>query len=67
MQAVGVSVIGCDPTPPDFEYIARSCGMQFWRIGADPEAVTETLKLAKNHDGPRLIEVRAPNKSHSTD
>jgi acetolactate synthase-1/2/3 large subunit len=67
MQAVGVSVIGCDPTPPDFEHIARSCGMQFWRIDADLEAVTEALKLAKNHDGPRLIEVRAPNISHSTD
>ena len=66
MQAGGVSVIGCDPTPPDFEYIARSCGMQFWRIGPDPEAVTETLKLAQDNNGPRLIEVRAPNKSHST-
>lgn len=66
MQAVGVSVLGCDPTPPDFENVARSCGMPFWQIGPDPAEVARTLAEAQNHDGPRLIEIRAPNQSHSS-
>ena len=66
MQAVEVTVLGCDPTPPDFEYVARSCDMPFWRIGPDPEEVAETLKASQSHAGPRLIEIRAPNQSHSS-
>ncbi|SLN42977.1 putative 2-ketoarginine decarboxylase AruI [Roseovarius albus] len=65
MQAVGVTVLGCDPTPPDFEHVARSCAMPFWRIGPDPALVAETLQSAQSVDGPRLIEIRAPNQSHS--
>ncbi|WP_120499756.1 5-guanidino-2-oxopentanoate decarboxylase [Roseovarius sp. EL26] len=65
MQAVGVTVLGCDPTPPDFEHVAASCGMPFWRIGAEPETVAATLKMAQATDGPRLIEIRAPNQSHN--
>ncbi len=65
MQAVGVTVVGCDPTPPDFEYVARSCDMPFWRIGPAPADVAEALRAAQVVDGPRLIEIRAPNQSHS--
>ena len=64
MQAVGVTVLGCDPTPPDFEYVARSCGMPFQRIGPDPSGIVAALQHAKTHDGPRMIEIRAPNQSH---
>jgi len=66
MQAVGVTVLGCDPTPPDFEYVARSCGMPFWRTGPEPSDVAEALTQAHSHDGPRLIEIRAPNQAHSS-
>ncbi|WP_281972276.1 5-guanidino-2-oxopentanoate decarboxylase [Ruegeria faecimaris] len=65
MQAVGVTVLGCDPTPPDFENVARSCGMPFWRTGPDPLDVAQALLSAQSQDGPRLVEIRAPNQSHS--
>ncbi len=66
MQAVDVTVIGCDPTPPDFEFIAKSCGMPFQRVGSKPEEITEALNTGQTTDGPRLIEIRAPNQSHSS-
>lgn len=64
MQAVGVEVLGCDPTPPDFEHVARSCGLPFWRIRPDPTVVAETLTSAQSVPGARLIEIRAPNQAH---
>lgn len=65
MQAVGVTVLGCDPTPPDFKYVARSCNMPFQRLGPSPSEVAEALRKSQSHDGPRLIEIRAPNLSHT--
>ncbi|WP_306116959.1 MULTISPECIES: 5-guanidino-2-oxopentanoate decarboxylase [unclassified Roseovarius] len=67
MQAVGVTVVGCDPTPPDFEFVARSCDMPFWRIGPALGEVADALRAAQTVDGPRLIEIRAPNQSHATE
>ncbi len=64
MQAVNVEVVGCDPTPPDFEYVAKSCGMPFWRIGPDPDAVAAALAATTDVAGPTLIEIRAPNVAH---
>ena len=46
MQAVGVTVVGCDPTPPDFEGVAQSYGMPFWRCGPDVDAFASILKDA---------------------
>ncbi|WP_299849833.1 5-guanidino-2-oxopentanoate decarboxylase [uncultured Roseovarius sp.] len=65
MQAVGVSVLGCDPTPPDFEHVARSYDIPFRRVEADPAAIADALSSAQTIDGPRLIEVRAPNQSQN--
>jgi acetolactate synthase-1/2/3 large subunit len=62
MQAVGVSVVGCDPTPPDFAGVAQSCGMPFWRCGPEPAAVAATLRSAAATGGPALIEIRADNE-----
>lgn len=59
MQAVGVSVVGCDPTPPDFAAVALSCGMHFWRCGPEPAAVADALRSAAEISGPTLIEIRA--------
>jgi acetolactate synthase-1/2/3 large subunit len=64
MQAVGVTVVGCDPTPPDFAGVAQSCGIPFWRCGPDADVIADTLKAAATENGPTLIEIRAPNLSH---
>lgn len=61
MQAVGITVLGCDPTPPDFEFVARSCGMPFWRVSQKAIPVAEALLKAQDIDGPRLIEICSPN------
>lgn len=65
MQSVGITVIGCDPTPPDFEYVARSCRMPFWRCDAHPAEVAKTLVLAAPTVGPKIIEIVAQNLAHT--
>jgi acetolactate synthase-1/2/3 large subunit len=65
MQAVGVTVVGCDPTPPDFAAVARSFGMPSWHCGPEAKALASALKAASIETGPTLIEVQAPNLSHS--
>lgn len=59
MQAVGVEVIGCHPTPPDFEHVAASCGMPYRQVAMTPEAVTEALGEMKPTSGPVMIEIAA--------
>ncbi|MCK8463790.1 5-guanidino-2-oxopentanoate decarboxylase [Aliiroseovarius sp. S1339] len=66
MQAVDVTVVGCDPTPPDFEHVARSCGMPFWQCGPEAKTIASTLKAASCERGPTLIEIRAPNVAHAS-
>lgn len=60
MQDVGVSVIGCDPTPPDFAAAALSFGIPHNRVDATPEAVATALKAATAGQGPAFVEVSAP-------
>ena len=66
MQAVGVTVVGCDPTPPDFEGIAKSFDIPFWRCGDDAKTIASTLRTAASRNGPTLVEVQAPNVAHAT-
>lgn len=67
MQAAGITVVGCDPTPPDFSAVAQSCGMPFWRCGTAPCGIVAALTQASGHAGPSLIEINAPNLSHPAD
>lgn len=60
MQDVGVSVIGCDPTPPDFAATALSFGIPHSRVDASPEAVTTALKVSTAAQGPTFVEISAP-------
>lgn len=61
MRAVGVSVVGCDPTPPDFAAIAAACGMPHSICtAADPAGFAAALAEARHHTGPTLIEIDAP-------
>jgi len=60
MQDVGVTIVGCDPTPPDFEAAAHSFGIPFQRCGTNSDAVARALKTAVLHKGPTMIEIKAP-------
>ena len=57
MQAAGVTVVGCDPTPPDFKHIAKACGIPFARCAMIPAAVTAAVRGFLSHDGPAIIEI----------
>ena len=64
MAAAGVSVVGCDPSPPDFAATAASFGIPFQRVTSDPERVARALQNAPA-DGPMMVEILAPEAAHS--
>ncbi|NDW53667.1 5-guanidino-2-oxopentanoate decarboxylase [Aliiroseovarius sp. PrR006] len=66
MQSVNVEVVGCDPSPPLFEAVAKSCSMPFWKCAPDPELIAAAIKSASGETGPTLIEIEAPNLAHPT-
>ena len=43
MQGIGVTVIGCDPSPPDFATTAKSFGVPFTSVPAEPHAVAQAF------------------------
>lgn len=59
MEAVDVTVVGCDPTPPDFLATAQSFGIPHQRVADDATAVALALKAAPAQ-GPSFIEISAP-------
>lgn len=59
MEAVDVTVVGCDPTPPDFAATAQSFGIPHIAVAYSPEAVAAALKAAPDK-GPSFIEITAP-------
>lgn len=59
MQNAGIDVIGCDPSPPDFEAAARSFGIPYWHCRTPPRAA-EAMDSAARHPGPSMIEIEAP-------
>ena len=60
MQNVGVTVVGCDPTPPDFEATAKSFGIPHQHCAAEPDAVAHALASTAGLSGPSMIEIEAP-------
>jgi len=60
MQAAGVTVIGCDPLPPDFETVASAFNLPYRSVDHDPKAVAEALTELAATKGPSMIEIKAP-------
>lgn len=60
MQDVGVTVVGCDPTPPNFEATALSFGIPHQRCTTDPQAVAAAITACADITGPSMIEIEAP-------
>lgn len=57
MADANVDVVGCDPTPPDFEALAKACFMPFRRCQYSPEAFAAALKSQADAEGPSMIEI----------
>ena len=58
MEAVGVTPVGCDPTPPLFEAVATSVDMPYQHITQGVSSLGDALKKAALHKGPSMIEVK---------
>ena len=58
MEAVDIEPVGCDPSPPDFEAVAASCGLTFERCAPDAEALAAALRAARERDGASIVEIR---------
>jgi acetolactate synthase-1/2/3 large subunit len=56
MHQAKVPVLGCDPSPLDFEHFAMACDIPFARVSQDPSELAEILDTPQ--DGPRLLEVQ---------
>jgi acetolactate synthase I/II/III large subunit len=59
MAAAGVDIVGCDPTPPDFEHIAKACGLPFGRCDMTKGALSAALQNVQPVTGPAMIEIKA--------
>jgi len=59
MKAAGVDIVGCDPTPPDFRYIAKACGIPFQRVEMAEDALKQALRNVQPLNGPAMIEIKA--------
>ena len=67
MEDAEVEVVGCDPTPPDFEKVAASCGMPYALCAETPAALAEALHSAAGIQGPSLIEIRTAKMTRRTE
>jgi acetolactate synthase-1/2/3 large subunit len=59
MAAAGVTVVGCDPTPPDFGHCAKSFGIPFQSCAMSKEGLAGAIQALKPLTGPVMIEVKA--------
>ena len=59
MEAAGITVIGCNPTPPDFQAVAQSCRMAYRHCAINCVDVAATLEEALALNGPVMIELEA--------
>ena len=65
MTDVDIVAVGCDPTPPNFEYLAQACSMPYVACSAKVDSLAEALasckSIAKSADNktPIMIEISA--------
>ncbi len=60
MEDVGVTVVGCDPTPPDFAATALSFTIPHRQVPMTPYALAMALHDTAGLTGPQMIEIKAP-------
>ena len=57
MQAAGVTVIGCDPLPPDFKAMAAALNVPYRAVDHDAKSLVEGVKELAATMGPVMIEI----------
>jgi len=59
MATADIEVVGCDPQPPLFEYIAKACSMPFASCSISPDSLKTAIESLSDHKGPTMIEINA--------
>lgn len=59
MALVDIDVVGCDPQPPKFEYIAKAYSLPFASCSKSPDSLKAAIDSLKDIAGPTLIEIQA--------
>ena len=59
MASVDIDVVGCDPQPPKFEYIAKAYSMPFASCSKSPDSLKTAIAELKQCEGPTMIEIQA--------
>ncbi len=57
MRRADITVVGCDPTPPDFEHLAAAYALPYARCAMTPGALREALAAVEERAGPAMIEI----------
>lgn len=57
MRRADITVVGCDPTPPDFEHLAAAYSLPYARCAMTPDALREALGAVEDRAGPAMIEI----------
>lgn len=58
MSQAGVSVVGCDPSPPNFNAVAASCSIPYFECVPQSDALKTALLAATQESGPTLLEIK---------
>ena len=65
MASVDIDVVGCDPQPPIFEYIAKACSIPFASCSKAPNSFKTAIAELATTTGPTMIEIQAfPGETH---
>lgn len=57
MASANIEVVGCDPAPPDFEYIAKACSMPYVACTESPDLLVAAIDTLTGQSGPIMIEI----------
>lgn len=58
MASVDIDVVGCDPQPPLFEYIAKACSIPFTSCTKEPDSLKTAIAALSTMNGPTMIEIK---------
>ena len=66
MAAVDIDIVGCDPQPPKFKYIAKACSIPFASCSESLDSLTTAIDGLAEVCGPTMIEIQAYSSDKPT-
>lgn len=59
MARAGVDIVGCDPTPPKFDHMAKAFGIPFQSCEMTKDDLAAAIRAMQPLEGPAMIEIKA--------